>query len=222
MAELDATHGEGPPDISTAGLRVSAWNRKPIVCSAFLDDFHTHQPGEVVHILHVVAIDNDAVQQRHSVLRLKNAAPVGGHLRRITDFGDDLCATAMDRLLWNFDDLAGRGKYGIQVDQLGAGNGLANAVLDLGDAAAAPDLGMPAQQVRGFLAIGTIHLQRRRAVRGPQSIARSIEGRVALEPGAIDRVLKQEHRQQRVHVPLAGRGNTAVAEASETQAGESF
>lgn len=50
----------GPTAFSTAGSHMPTRNRKPSVTSAFLDNLHAHQSGEVVYILHVVAID-DAV-----------------------------------------------------------------------------------------------------------------------------------------------------------------
>ena len=150
------------------------------VRSTFRDNFHVHQPCEVVHVFHVIAVEHHAVQQRHSVLGLKDSAPVGSHLRRVANFGDDLGATTVDRLGRNFDNLTRRGEYRIQVDQLGAGDGLAKAVLNLGHTATPADLGMTAQQVWRLLAIGTIHLQWCRAMGGPQSIARGIESSVAL------------------------------------------
>ena len=97
---------------------------------------------------------------------------------------------------------------------------LADAVLHLGDAAAAADLGMPTQQIGGLLAIRAVHLQGCRAVGGPQGIPRRVKGGVALETGTVDGVLEQEHGQQRVHVAFAGRGHAAVTQPRESQAGK--
>ena len=38
--------------------------------SAFLDDLHTHQIGQMPQALYMVAVEDDAVQQRHGVFRL--------------------------------------------------------------------------------------------------------------------------------------------------------
>jgi hypothetical protein len=165
------------------------------VLSTFRDNLHTHQAREVVHAFHMVTVKHHAVQQRHGVLGFKDTAPVGSHLGRVANFGNDLGTTAMDRLGRNFDNLTRRGEYRIQVDHLGTSDGLAKAVLDLGHTATTADLGMPAEQVWRFGAIRAIHLQRCRAMGGPQSVARGIESSVALESGTVDHILKQEHGQ---------------------------
>lgn len=129
---------------------------------AFLDDFEAHQGAEVANRFCMVAVENHPMEQGHHAALDHVFAPIQKESPGVGDTLREL-GPARHRAGAGLNDLAGGDQQGVEIDQLGAGDGLAEAVFHLqGHAAFA--VGLRADGEGQPFPMGAVHLRSRGAV----------------------------------------------------------
>ena len=107
---------------------------------------------------------------------------------------------------------AGEHQQSVEVDQLGEGDLLPDAIVDFGNRAAA-HLGVPPEQIGRPGAGRALHPQRGRTMGQMKSVPGGVNAAgIAQEAGSIECMLEYQHGQQAVHVSVAGGGNSSIVQ----------